>query len=129
MEFKIVFSQKIGRFKLYNFDLNVIYIISWHHTDKYIWIYFFIQFPYILTLTSPLPFVCWTSGTFWADGFNSNVAQLDYTFYLIYMWSRGCLQLHRQQFSWRWYQKTDFGFGLTGLDYPRDDRERSKIRL
>ena len=42
---------------------------------------FFIHFDFDFTFT----FSYWRNGTFWADGFNSKVAQLDETFNLIYI--------------------------------------------
>ena len=57
MDLNIVFSDKIGLLELYNFAVHQIHIKWWHHTEKYIWNKFSIHFPYILTLTSPLPSV------------------------------------------------------------------------
>ena len=131
MDFKMVFTEKIGPLYIYNFDVHQIYIIWWHHSEKYIWIDFPIHFPYILTLTSPSPSVSDGMVHFELTVTTAKVlsSMRPFIWYTYWGWSRGCLQLHRQQFRWRWYQKTDFGFGLRGPDYPRDDRERSKIWL
>ena len=131
MDVKMIFSQKIGRFTLYNFDVHYIYIISWHHTEKYICKGLFIHFPYILTLTSASPLVFEGVVHFELTVLTAKLLSSirPFIWYTYWGWSRWCLQLHRQQFRWRWYQNTDFGFGLRDPDYPRDDQERSKLRL
>ena len=122
-------NKNIGSFKLYNFDVHQIYIIWWHHNKKYIWKDFLIHFLYIKTVTSPSLSVFERVVHF--ELMVSTAKLLSsirpFIWYTYWGWSKGCLQLHRQQFRWRWYQKTDFGFGLRGPDYPRYDRERSKI--
>ena len=127
----MVFNDQIELNELYNFAVHQIYIIWWNHTEKYILKYFLIHFLYILTLTSILPSVFEKVVHFELTVSTAMLFSFMRPFisYTYLGWSRGCLQLHRQQFKWRWYQKTDFGFGLRGPDYPRDDRERSKIRL
>ena len=110
MDWKLVFSEKIN-IELYNFSIHQIYIIWWHHTEKYIWKYFPIYFQYILTLTSPSPLVfekvvhCeLTAST--AMLFSSVRPFIWYTYL---RWSRGC-----KQFRWRWFQKltTDSDSGV-----------------
>ena len=125
------FSQMIGRLNLYNYDVNWIYIKSWHLTENYIRKNCFINFSYMHTLTSPWPLVF--EGVVHLD-LNVSTAKLLSSIRLFiwstyWEWSRGCLQLHRYQFSWRWYQNTEFGFGLRGPEYFLDDQKRSKLRL
>ena len=133
MHLKMVFNDQIELNELYNFDVHQIYIICWNHTEKYIWKYVRIHFQYILTLTSPSSSLFLNSCTFWDDIFNSTAILFSlmrpFIWYTYWGWPRKCLQLHSQQFRWRGYQNTDFGFGLRGSDYPRDDRERSTIWL
>ena len=131
MDLKMVFSKKIALFELYNFAVHHIHITWWHHTEKYIWNKFSIHFPYILTFTSPSPSVFERVVHFELTVSTAMLfsSMRPFIWYTYWRWSRGCLQLHLQQFRWIWYQKTDCGFGLRGPDYPRDDRERSKIRL
>ena len=97
-----------------------------------------IQFK-IFSNTFPIHFGCDFTFTFSSDGmvnFELTVptakllsSMRPFIWYTYWLWSRGCLQLHLQQFGWMWYLKTDFRFGLMGPNYRRDDRERSKIRL
>ena len=100
----------------------------WEIRLKYIYHKFFIHFGSDFRFT--LSF--WRSGTFWADDFNSKGAQFDEIFHLIHIlagWSRACCQRHRQKFKWRSDLKPDLRSGFMGPEYPRDDRETSKLRL
>ena len=131
MDLKILYSTKKALFELYNFAVHQIHITWWHHTEKYIWNEFSIHFPNILTLTSHSLSVFERVVHF---ELTVSTAMLfssirHFIWYTYLGWSRGCLQLYRQQFRWWSDQKTDFGFGLRGPDYPRDDRERSLIWL
>ena len=85
MDFRILFSHKRARFTLYNFTAHYIYIISWHHTEKYMWNGFCHTFPIHFDFDFTFTFSLWMIGTFWVEGFNNKVSQLDWTFYLIYI--------------------------------------------
>ena len=128
---KMVSGDNIDLFELYNCIVHQIYIVRWHYNSKFNWKYFPIYFLYISGVTSTSPSV--SDGVVHVE-LRVLTAKLlsslrTFIWYTYWGWSRMCLQLHLQQVRWRWYQKTDFGFGLRGPNYPRDDRERSKIRL
>ena len=131
MAIKIISGDKIDLFELYNFGVHQIYVVRWHYNTKFNWKYFPIYLQYISGVTSTSPSL--------SDGvvhfeLTVSTAQLlssmkPFSWYTYWGFSRGCLQLHFQQFRWRWYQNTNFGFGLRGPNYPRDDLERSPIKL
>ena len=81
----MVFSQKIGRIKLYKLwctsNLHHMVASFWKIHLKKFSNTFSIHFDFDFTFT----FSFWRNGTFWIDGFNSKVAQLDETFHLIYI--------------------------------------------
>ena len=85
MDLKIIFSDKIELNELYNFVVHQIYIRWWNHTEKYIWKKYLHTFPIHFDFDFTFTFSLWRSDTFWADGFNNKVAQLDETYHLIYI--------------------------------------------
>ena len=79
------FSKMILLVKLYNFGVHQIYLLWWRHLDKYnstIFVHTFsIHFDFYFTFA----FSFWRKSTFLADCSNTNIAQLDKAFHLIYI--------------------------------------------
>ena len=124
MDFKMVFNQKINSFKLYNIDVQK----NLHHMVASYWKIHLKRFSYTyfinLDCDFPFTFSFWESDTFWADGFNSKVAQLDKTFHLIYILGvvQGLSSTSPSPIQVKVVSKTDFKIGHSGPYYPRDDR-------
>ena len=123
---KIVFSNMIGRAQYYNCNVHYIYILCTQTMQNFNWKIYSKHFWYIITLTLHLPY--FSEGVVHFE-LTVSIAMLfssiwPFIWYTYWGQLRGCLQLHRQQFRWRWDQTTDFRFKLRGIDYPRDDREK-----